>query len=94
MTVKLDTSLEQYEQDGGDKQFIKDITKSIGVDPSQMRITKKREGSVILTFIVNTDQPNATEQLKRKIKNALLNDIPYPVLNIEDKMKSPGANRK
>ena len=36
MTVKLDTTLKQYEKDGGDDKFIKDVTQSIGVDPSLM----------------------------------------------------------
>lgn len=52
-TVTLDVSLSQYEREGGDAKFIRDITKSIGVEPSQMKITKKRSGSVILTFTVN-----------------------------------------
>ena len=54
ITARLDTTLKQYEQDGGDQSFIDDVTKSAGVHPSQMKITKKREGSVILSFIVKT----------------------------------------
>lgn len=54
MTVRLDTSLQQYEEDGGDDKFINDITRSIGVDPSKMKIIRKREGSVILTFAIKT----------------------------------------
>ena len=61
MTVKLDTTSIQYEKDGGDAKFIKDVTKSIGVDPSLMKITKKREGSVILTFNVKSDKNISAE---------------------------------
>ena len=53
-TVTLDTTLHQYERDGGDAQFIKDVTQSIRVDASQARILQKRQGSVILTFAVRS----------------------------------------
>lgn len=83
MTVSLDTTLKQYEQDGGDEMFIKDISNSINVDKSQFRIIQKSEGSLIISFIVQTlGQP--CDQLKMKIKNALQNDILYSVLNIDE----------
>ena len=51
-TVSLDTTIEQYEKDGGDDQFTKDTAKSINVDPSQIEILAKMEGSLIITFNV------------------------------------------
>jgi hypothetical protein len=42
MTVKLDTTLQKYEEDGGDSKFIKEVTGSLKIDPSLMRITSKR----------------------------------------------------
>ena len=42
MTVKLDTTLEAYEMDGGDKNFIKNVTKLLKVDRKLMVITAKR----------------------------------------------------
>lgn len=85
MTVKFDTTLKKYEEDGGDKKFIKDVTKSVGIDSSSMKITKKREGSVILDFTVKGDQNTSADVLKGKVKNALYNDIAYPVQAIEEK---------
>ena len=81
MTVKLDTTLKKYEDDGGDEKFIKDVTKSLGINKSLMKITNKRVGSVILDFNVKVYDLNmSTEDLKAKLKNALQNDISYPVL--------------
>ena len=47
-----------------------------------------------MTFNVKSDKNISAEQLKKKVQNALLNDIDYPVLNIEDKTKSPTASKK
>lgn len=82
MTVKLDTTLQKYEQDGGDAKFIKDVTRSIGIDKSMMKITNKRQGSVILTMEIKGDQSSSVDDLRSKLKNALHKDIAYPVLAI------------
>ena len=42
MTVKLDTTLQKYEVDGGDPKFIKDVTDSVKIGFSRMKITNKR----------------------------------------------------
>lgn len=94
MTVRLDTTLRQYERDGGDKQFIYDVTKSIGISSSQMRITYKREGSVILDFTVQTQQGLPYNQLKNKIKNAIYDDCPYPVLGVKEKQNAVVKSNK
>ena len=88
MTVKLDTTLQKYEDDGGDAKFIKDVTECLMIDPSLMKITNKRQGSVILTFRVKGGQDKPQEELKSKLKNVLLNELAYPVLEIND----PQAN--
>lgn len=56
-----------------------------------MSIINKMEGSVILDFIIKTPSL-PSDQFKAQIKNALLNDIPYHVLSIED--KSPLSSSK
>ena len=42
MTVKLDTTLGAFERDGGDKNFIKNVTKLLKIDRKLMVVTAKR----------------------------------------------------
>ena len=42
MTIKLDTTLEAFENDGGDENFVSNVTKLLGIDKKLMVITAKR----------------------------------------------------
>ena len=42
MTVKLDTTMQKYEQDGGDQKFVKNVTSALKIDRSLMQVIAKR----------------------------------------------------
>ena len=71
MTVKLDTTWQKYERDGGDTKYIKDVTDSIGIENSLMKITDKKPYFVIVTFKVKVDEHISAEDLKKKLIKAL-----------------------
>lgn len=48
--MRLDTTLEEYEADGGDRNFKRTVTRAMKIDMSLMQITGKRQGSVIIDF--------------------------------------------
>ena len=87
-TVHLDTNLSQYERDGGDRAFVAIVSKSLKIDSSRMTIVDKRQGSVILTIRLTTDQSMGNEDLKNELNAVLKSDIQYPVLAIYDGLRN------
>ena len=84
-TVRLDTTLEEYEADGGDRNFKRTVTRALKIDMCLMQITGKREGSVIIDFkIFNEDTDMSMDELENSLENVLKGDIGYPVLPIEE----------
>ena len=69
MTVKLDTTMNQYEQGGGDAKFIKTVTQALKLDKSLMKVMNKRSGSVFVTFRVKTDGSISLDDLKGMLDN-------------------------
>ena len=67
MTIKLDTTLEAFEKDGGDENFIKSVTKLLDIDRKLMIITQKRQGSVIVTFRVQSEGNKSIDELRKHI---------------------------
>ena len=51
----MNFTLQEYEEGGGDTQFIETVSAALNIDSSKVRITAKREGSVIITFEVDFD---------------------------------------
>ena len=85
MTIKLDTTLEAFEKDGGDENFIKSVTKLLDIDRKLMIITQKRQGSVIVTFRVQSEGNKSIDELRKHIQNVIeSSDIGYPVIGIAD----------
>ena len=64
MTVKLDTTMEKYEEDGGDQKFVKNVTSLLKIDKSLMKVMAKRSGSVYVTFRIKTDGSISVDDLK------------------------------
>ena len=85
MTIKLDTTLEAFEKDGGDENFIKSVTKLLDIDRKLMIITQKRQGSVIVTFRVQNEGNASIYELRKQIQNVIeSSDIGYSVIGIAD----------
>jgi hypothetical protein len=55
MTVRLDTTIQKYNDDGGNAKFIRTVTSALKIDQSLMKVTQLRSGSVIVDFTVDTD---------------------------------------
>jgi hypothetical protein len=92
MTVKLDTTMQKYNEDGGNAKFIKTVTSALKIDQSLMKVTQLRSGSVYVTFTVDTDDSISLKSLKNKLNDLLNNkDIGYPVLSVtqNDGRESP-----
>ena len=53
--LRMDTTLDEFENGGGSEQFTNNLADSLGVDASLIEITDVREGSVIVTFNVAND---------------------------------------
>lgn len=51
----MDTTLNEYEDAGGDGEFANTLATNLDVDPSLIEITDVREGSVIVTFNIASD---------------------------------------
>jgi hypothetical protein len=64
MTVKLDTTMQKYNEDGGNDKFIKTVTSALKINPSLMKVTNLRSGSVYVTFTVDTDDSISLKSLK------------------------------
>jgi hypothetical protein len=75
MTVRLDTTMQKYEDDGGDYKFIKRVTTTLMIDRSCMKVMSKRLGSVIVTFRVKTDGSLSLDNLRNQLNNIFANQI-------------------
>jgi methenyltetrahydromethanopterin cyclohydrolase len=64
MTVKLNTTMQKYNEDGGNAKFIKTVTSALQIDQSLMKVTQLRAGSVIVDFTVETDGSISLNSLK------------------------------
>ena len=68
MTIKLDTTLEAFEKDGGDENFIKSVTKLLDIDRKLMIITQKRQGSVIVQAAEGGIEGLSVDALMREVR--------------------------
>ena len=83
MTVKLDTTMQKYEQDGGDQKFIKNVTSALRIDRSLMKVMGKRSGSVFVTFRVKSDGNLSLKDLENLLGNLFATkDIGFPVVGV------------
>ena len=84
MTTKLDMSLGEYENGGGDSKFIQDVAGGLDINTSKIQIIEKRSGSVYLTFQVISDEGQAyLSGLHSQINNLLMSsDFGYPVVSV------------
>jgi hypothetical protein len=64
MTVKLDTTIQKYNKNGGNTKFIKTVTSALKIDQSLMKVTQLRSGSVYVTFTVDTAGSISLNSLK------------------------------
>ena len=80
MTLKLNTTMEEYEAGGGDAKFIGTITSALGIQPQQMEVTDKWRGSVFLKFKVQSDGGISLQQLRQQLEELLKTDIGYPIV--------------
>jgi hypothetical protein len=83
MTVNLDTTMQKYEQQGGDKKFVKIVTKAVKIDRSWMKVVSKRSGSVFITFRVKSDGSVSLDDLRNQLNDLFTNqDIGYPIVGV------------
>ena len=82
MTIKLDTTMNKYEQDGGDKKFIATVTGALKINKSLMKVMNKRSGSVFVTFRVKSDGSLSLDDLKNMLNSLFETDIGYPVVGM------------
>lgn len=83
MTVKLDTTLKDFEEGGGEQKFIRAVAESMGVDHEIIAITDKWEGSVYLKLRVLSDGSVALETLMQNLKTSLASDLGYPIVGFD-----------
>lgn len=71
-SIRLDTTLAEFESTGGQSGFISTLSTGMGIDTSFIEITDVREGSVIIDYNIQTDanQLFTLEELKDKQKAA------------------------
>ena len=55
-TVRLDTTLKEFDKQGGTDFFKDNLSKSLGLPLSQIDISSVREGSVIVDYTLTVDQ--------------------------------------
>ena len=56
--VTLDSTVEDFELNGGKETFIDNLTLYLGIDDIQIRVTSVREGSVIIDYEIIEDESN------------------------------------
>lgn len=78
----MDTTLQEYENGGGNDQFISTMATNLNVEPSLIEITDVREGSVILTLNVGSDGSQPLDDLESQVNSVLQTDLGYPVLSV------------
>ena len=52
-SVRLDTTMEEFESKGGEKMFVQNLAESIGIEKSNIKVTQIREGSVIVDYEIS-----------------------------------------
>ena len=55
-TVRMDMSMDEFENQGGSKQFAKNLAGSLGIDKNMVEVTGVREGSVIVDYNLKVDK--------------------------------------
>lgn len=55
-TVRMDMTMGEFENQGGKKQFAKNLSNSLGIDKSMIEVTGVREGSVIVDYNLKVDK--------------------------------------
>ena len=78
----MDTTLQEYENGGGNDQFISTMATNLNVEPSLIEITDVREGSVILILNVGSDGSQPLDDLESQVNSVLQTDLGYPVLSV------------
>lgn len=53
--VTLDTTKEDFEQNGGEAAFVGNVAENLGIKESQIKVTGVREGSVIVDYEITED---------------------------------------
>lgn len=91
MTVVFNTSLKQYEKDGGDGNFIRTVTKALKIHPSLMCILEKKRGSVILAFRISSQDYFDPKDLKRDVREVLDKIVRYPLVAVFDGWQKVGG---
>ena len=85
-TLRIDTTLENFESTGGVETFKVSLSKAINVDLSSIYITSVKEGSVIIdyTLTVETDGPPKLElsQKQAEAYAAEIVEVGGPILDI------------
>lgn len=51
----MDTTKEEFEQNGGKEAFVGNIAENLGIKASQIKVTGVREGSVIVDYEITED---------------------------------------
>jgi hypothetical protein len=52
----MDMTMGEFENQGGTKQFAKNLSDSLGIDKSMIEVTGVREGSVIVDYNLKVDK--------------------------------------
>lgn len=55
-TVRMDMSMDEFDAQGGTKQFTKNLAGSLGIDKNMIEVTGVREGSVIVDYNLKVDK--------------------------------------
>ena len=86
-SIKLNTTVNDFENGGGKAKFIDNLSISLGIDASTIDISSIREGSVIVDYTITVNE-NKIDQLKQdqndKIQKGLI-DFGAPVLDFSSK---------
>jgi hypothetical protein len=53
--ITMDTTKEDFEQNGGEAAFVGNIAENLGIKESQIKVTGVREGSVIVDYEITED---------------------------------------
>ena len=63
-SIKLNTTVNDFENGGGKAKFIDNLSISLGIDASTIDISSIREGSVIVDYTITVNE-NKIDQLKQ-----------------------------
>lgn len=66
-TVKLDTTLGDFQRKGGKRMFAKNLAFAMGINKRKIKVTDIKEGSVIVVYdiLIDSEMPTKSELNKR-----------------------------